>query len=192
MRSTSRLLFLASLLAACSSEPTDAPWTRVSRTELELAQERQLELATTARGELFGELVAALTGEMERSGPVTAMEVCSVKAPSIAQATSKRLGLTIGRTSFKLRNPENAPPTWARELLESRPQEDVLLEGPDGQLGVTFPIRVAAKCLACHGPLEELAPDVRAAIAELYPEDEATGFAEDDLRGWFWVEVPAL
>ena len=29
------------------------------------------------------------------------------------------------------------------------------------------------------------------ALAALYPDDEATGFAEGDLRGWFWTVTEA-
>jgi hypothetical protein len=32
--------------------------------------------------------------------------------------------------------------------------------------------------------------DVRQALLQRYPEDRAIGYAEGDLRGWFWVEVP--
>ena len=30
----------------------------------------------------------------------------------------------------------------------------------------------------------------QAVLAKEYPADQATGFKENDLRGWFWVEVP--
>jgi hypothetical protein len=40
-------------------------------------------------------------------------------------------------------------------------------------------------CLACHG--ETIDPAVAGKIAELYPEDKATGFREGDLRGAFVV-----
>ena len=33
-------------------------------------------------------------------------------------------------------------------------------------------------------------PDIAASIDETYPDDQATGFAEGDLRGWMWVEAP--
>ena len=36
--------------------------------------------------------------------------------------------------------------------------------------------------------LDELA----AAIAEQYPDDRAVGYGEGQLRGWFWVDVPAV
>ena len=35
-----------------------------------------------------------------------------------------------------------------------------------------------------------LPPDaLAAAIAADYPQDRATGYGPDELRGWFWVEV---
>ena len=40
-------------------------------------------------------------------------------------------------------------------------------------------------CLKCHG--SNVAPDVKAAIGELYPEDQATGFKAGELRGAFSV-----
>jgi len=43
----------------------------------------------------------------------------------------------------------------------------------------------------CHGPEDTIPQDVKDAIGEHYPEDQATGFRKGDLRGWFWVEVPA-
>ena len=47
------------------------------------------------------------------------------------------------------------------------------------------------QCLQCHGKVDDLAPEVRDVLAKNYPQDRATGFAAGDLRGWFWVEVPA-
>ncbi len=43
--------------------------------------------------------------------------------------------------------------------------------------------------LACHG--SNLAPDVAEQIRTMYPQDAATGFELDDLRGVYWVEYPA-
>jgi mono/diheme cytochrome c family protein len=43
-------------------------------------------------------------------------------------------------------------------------------------------------CLTCHG--SDLAPEVAAKIAEVYPGDEATGFEVGDLRGAFSLLRP--
>ena len=55
--------------------------------------------------------------------------------------------------------------------------------------GYVEPITIKPLCLACHG--DNLAPDVATQIRVMYPEDEATGFKLDDLRGVYWVEYPA-
>jgi hypothetical protein len=63
-----------------------------------------------------------------------------------------------------------------------------VVEIAPGLQGYVEPIRVKSMCLTCHGAT--LAPEVASRIAELYPEDQATGFGEGDLRGVFWVSWP--
>ena len=58
---------------------------------------------------------------------------------------------------------------------------------PAGRLGVVLPITTGAVCLRCHG--KSIAPEVSSAIRAAYPNDQATGFDEGDLRGVFWVEL---
>jgi hypothetical protein len=139
---------------------------------------------------MFAALLTTLAAELETGGPANAIAVCRDEAPEIAASTAKRLGVRIGRTSWKLRNAKNVSPPWAESLLADRPGEPRVAAGPKGRLGVTLPIRVAGACMTCHGPAETIPSDVRDALATLYPEDQATGFQEGDLRGWFWVEVP--
>jgi hypothetical protein len=55
-------------------------------------------------------------------------------------------------------------------------------------VGYVEPITIQPPCLACHGT--QLDAAVRQKLAELYPEDRATGFAPGELRGMFWVTVP--
>jgi hypothetical protein len=43
-------------------------------------------------------------------------------------------------------------------------------------------------CLACHG--KEIAPKVAARLAELYPEDAATGYSAGEIRGAFTLSRP--
>ncbi len=43
-------------------------------------------------------------------------------------------------------------------------------------------------CLVCHG--ETIAPAVREALVEHYPQDQAMGFKAGDLRDAFSVEWP--
>jgi hypothetical protein len=147
----------------------------------------------------FGErLKTALTEALGRGGPGAAIAVCKDAAPALAVELSRRSGATVARTSARLRNPLNAPPPWAVPVLEQfaaalaagRPAAGIEYFART-EAGARFmkPIVTEPLCLTCHGTA--LAPDVQAALARLYPEDHATGFAPGELRGAFVVAWPA-
>lgn len=165
-------------------------WETVGAGSLDEEQRRQRDAAFAAREALFGSLFAELTGALREGGPEAAIEVCATRAPAIAAAVSAEQGVRIGRTSFKLRNPKNTPPVWADLALDGRPSEALYFVDRSGRFGSLTPIRLAASCLQCHGSQDDIAPATRAALRRRYEADRATGFAEGDLRGWFWVEVP--
>ena len=133
-------------------------------------------------------LKTALVSGME-SGPVAAISVCSIEAPEISSGLSVD-GVTMGRSSHKLRNRENSAPDWAVPILEAyasgEKEGPVAVEYSDNRFGYVEPIMIQPMCLICHG--SQLNPDVASAISEQYPDDEATGFSNGDFRGVFWVE----
>ncbi len=137
------------------------------------------------------QLMAELTEGMTQGVPA-AVSACHVQAPVIAEGLSV-LGVEMGRASHKLRNPANRAPQWVAPVLDefvaggAIEPRTLSLEGD--RAGYIEPIRVKGLCLACHG--SELAPEVQARISALYPGDQATGFAEGDFRGVFWVSFPA-
>ena len=183
------LAFSGLVLTGCAGD-REAAWNAVTVEALNASQSAQHATAIAARDAMFANLMTTLSSELAAQGPSGAIAVCKDKAPEVAKATGERFGVEIGRTSWKLRNPENAAPSWAEALLAKRPQEPRLSASPEGHLGVTLPIRLQSQCLSCHGPADSIPGDVREALATLYPEDRATGFREGELRGWFWVEVP--
>ena len=143
-------------------------------------------------------LKSELTAAMQAGGPVQAIEVCHTKAAMIADEVSAQQGLQIERVSLRNRNPGNAPNEWQRAVLESFEQQkaagadpaalswhEIAESGQRREFRFMKAIPTQSLCLACHG--EALAPPVAAKIAELYPEDRATGFSEGDLRGAFVV-----
>jgi hypothetical protein len=134
--------------------------------------------------------MSTLKSEIAANGHEAAIAVCRDRAPEIASEVSREKELRIGRTSYRLRNPGNAPPPWARDLVRRRVEEPRYLLGPGGTLAALLPIRLQEACLACHGPAESIPEGVREALAASYPEDRATGFEAGELRGWFWIEVP--
>jgi hypothetical protein len=126
-------------------------------------------------------------------GPVAAVDACRLRAPELAAAAS-RDGVRVGRASHRLRNPENAAPDWvepilARYLAEPDARKPTTARLGDGRDGYVEPIVLGPLCSTCHG--DAIAPELAARIASLYPEDQAVGFRTGDLRGVFWVELPA-
>lgn len=188
----------ACLLVACGEPSGSAPpeprrpkWSHVSSEALSVAQKAQSDRAAAARELLARRLLERLTGAIASGGAASAIGVCRAEAPLLAAAVAREQGVRIGRTSHKLRSGMNAAPDWAVAYVDMQVAQPVLLAHPDGRLAALHPIRVLPACLACHGPADSLSADVRTALARDYPADRATGFAEGDLRGWFWVEVPA-
>jgi len=193
------VIALAALLSltACGDPAAKTPptasgptWTEVKGDALSDAQKAQRVKADGAREALFGKLMGRLTEVMGKDGPAKAVEVCRTEAHLLSAAVAKEQGVAIGRTSHKLRNPLNAPPDWARPLVDARRETPAFLAASDGRLGVLAPIRLKATCLGCHGDPGKVDPAVKEVLAKGYPNDQAMGFAEGDLRGWFWIEVP--
>ncbi|MGA0266237.1 MAG: c-type heme family protein [Lysobacterales bacterium] len=147
------------------------------------------ELLQPFKQQLMGALKTGL-----QQGPEQAIDACKMAAPRIASERSVD-GVEMGRASHRLRNPVNAAPGWVRPVLdgylahESAAISAVEVSAGEGRQGYVEPIFMqAAPCLMCHG--ETLAPAVAEKIRALYPNDQATGFVEGDLRGVFWVSWP--
>jgi len=142
---------------------------------------------------LKGELKSALKTE----GPVGAIGVCQEAAPAVTRDVAAKHGWNVGRTALKLRNPDNRPDDWEREVLEAFVAQREAGADPkklsvtrvvnrDGEATFRYmkAIPLAQKpCATCHGA--NVDPDLRAEILERYPEDKAVGFKPGEIRGAF-------
>ncbi|MBJ7533548.1 DUF3365 domain-containing protein [Rhodomicrobium vannielii ATCC 17100] len=161
-------------------------------------------LAVEARGivgRFADKLKGELVGAMKEGGPVAAISVCNTAAPAIASEASTG-GWIVRRTSLKLRNPATAPDAWEAETLArfdaakaggadptKLERAEVLDNGGQRTFRYMKAIPTAAEpCLACHGT--NLAEPVKAKLAELYPDDKATGYSAGDIRGAFTLTKP--
>jgi len=167
-------------------------WTVVDKASLTEGQVAQLERAETAKKTLGTKLKERVSKEIAEKGLAESVDVCGCAAPPITQGVAREFGVEIGRTSFKLRNTDNKAPVWMEPIRALRTDVPHLVAGPDGALGVTSPIWVEDGCLKCHGPRAGLEPGVKEVLDGRFQEDRATGFEAGDLRGYFWVQVPAL
>ncbi len=141
-------------------------------------------------------LKAELVAAMKAGGPVNALGVCNVVAPGIAAERSIAYRGRVGRTSLKRRNAANAPDGWEIDVMQSfearkAAGEDVktldyaeiVSENGSRIFRYMKAIPTAEVCTKCHGTT--IAPEVAAAIDELYPTDMARGFEVGDIRGAF-------
>ena len=143
-------------------------------------------------------LRTALQEKIAKDGVVAAVGFCADEAPAIALAVSQEHGVKVGRSSVRLRNPANAPNAWQQAALtefatgaEAGADLSTLiyLRQEGGNVRLAKGLGVEPPCLMCHGPKAAIAPEVRAAIEQKYPEDQAYGFKAGDLRGLIWAEV---
>jgi len=153
-----------------------------------------MEKANDALRALQSRLVRALTSAMEEGGPENAIFVCRDEAQAITAKVLEETGITVGRTSHRLRNEVNAPREWAKPIVEESAGKTTSAVEPHvldlgDRVGVLKPISTMALCTSCHGLPEEIAPEVKSSLDEAYPTDRAVGFSVGDLRGWMWAEV---
>lgn len=145
-----------------------------------------------------GQLKAELKSAMTTGGPLKAMAVCNTEAPGIAKTVANESNSQVRRTSLKVRNPGNAPDEWERAVLtrfelqksqgaDVRKLEFYEVTDADGasQFRYMKAIPTGQLCTTCHGT--NIAPPIERKIAELYPKDQARGFAVGDIRGAFSI-----
>ena len=143
---------------------------------------------------LMSQLKQRLGQAIAAGGPASAIDVCRIEAPAIAASLSEESGANVRRTALRVRNTDNAPDAFEREVLESFVDRLARGEPPasvdhwverrvEGGVERRYMKAIVTEplCLTCHGSV--LAPEVAAAIERAYPRDQATGFAAGDLRG---------
>ncbi|MCM2371458.1 c-type heme family protein [Aporhodopirellula aestuarii] len=180
------------VFAGCSpkpSTPTPAATEQVSVTivdgsEPNAEQQQTLIAAKDAlQQRLSGRLMEAMA-----QGPAAAIQVCNQEAPKIATEVGEEFDVKIGRVGVRLRNPNNTPPAWAKPLTDAKTQTPTFVTLSNQHVAALLPIKLQVQCLMCHGPSDQIAPIIQDQLARLYPDDQATGFSEGELRGWFWVQ----
>ena len=174
------------VLTACAREETPAP------------APEDITAARAAADALGAQLKARLLSAIETGGPVAAIDVCKLEAPEIAAGLSGETGLRVGRTALRWRNPANAPDDYERTAMETFLAEidagadpaalelaEIVTGAQGRQLRYMKPIMTGGPCVLCHGT--DISDEVKTAILERYPDDQATGFAPGDFRGAFTI-----
>lgn len=135
---------------------------------------------------------------MQEQGPIGALNFCHEQAIPLTDSTVAGNLLDLKRVSDKNRNPNNTPNASQLAYISEAKQQLAAGQSPKGMVSEVggemvayYPIVTQPGCLNCHGsPETDIAPDTLAVLNKLYPNDQATGFDVDQLRG-IWVVTMA-
>ena len=157
-------------------------------------QKEAIDIVKTFAGELKPKLKSAI----QEGGLVNAIEVCSAEAPRIANQLSEETGWTVKRVSLKARNDANAvPDEFERMVLTQFNERQAMGESVEtikhsAIVGHEYRFMkaqgVEGVCLSCHG--SSLPAEVKQALSERYPNDQATGYSLGEIRGAFSLTKP--
>ena len=149
--------------------------------------------ARKVAAELPPKLMATLQEELGKSGPEGAISVCKDMAPKAAGDVFQRTGWKVKRVSLKPRNEARATPdAWEKAALEDFDKRAAGGESPatlekGEQIGNEYryvkALPMQALCISCHGSADQISPAVKAALAQHYPNDRATGYSVGQIRG---------
>ena len=151
------------------------------------------EIAMNSQKALGSQLMA----KMQEGGPIHALEFCSVEAIPITDSLSKVHNVKISRVSDKNRNPDNEAShaqldymDLVKNQLKNGEKPMPLIEPTSKNPKAYYPIVSNPMCLQCHGtPGKEMSEETYAKIQELYPDDKAIGYQDNQLRGIWVIEM---
>ncbi len=177
------------VIASCSNQENETSSSEGDEAKVELTLEKAKEYAMATQNILGKNLMHALGTK----GAWGAIEFCGKKALFLTDSSAKNLKVSIKRVSDKPRNPENKVnkvelqiiQAYKNQLAEGLKLEPQKFTDTDGAVSYNIPILTNAMCLNCHGN-EEIAENTTEKLQELYPEDKATGYNDNELRG-LWV-----
>jgi hypothetical protein len=188
------VILLLALAAIGQTGHAFAPDTTGSAIALSRSRMAAEDLLTTLKG--------VLSKHMKSGGPVQAITACSDTAQVLTEQVELRHQVSIGRVSEKWRNAMDEPDAYEKATLRkfedmlqndtlgpSYEHSDITVEDSIRVFRYMKPIIVQPVCLSCHGPINQLHPEVLRLLNERYPDDTAVNYKDGDLRGAITVKV---
>lgn len=196
---------VAFILVSCNPRPVENQQEIIK--EIESREIRRVTKASIMeealnQGDLISEIAQqtlskTLVSAIQKGGILEAVEKCKVSAYPLIDSLSTAYQADIRRVSLKLRNPNNAPDSVERDVLEAYEyaRQNSLELVPNVEeiskdvILYTKPIMVTNPvCLSCHGKLnQEILIKNYETIHSLYPADSAIGYSMGDLRGMWSI-----
>jgi nitrate reductase cytochrome c-type subunit len=138
-----------------------------------------------------------LMNAMAKGGPEYALEFCNSKAIPLTDSMAIVHKTAIKRVSDKVRNPLNEANMLEKSIIVAIKEQLKNGETPKpeirevkGKIVAYYPIVTNAMCLQCHGKVNETVQQKTfEKINDFYPNDKATGYTVNQLRGLWVVEM---
>lgn len=138
-----------------------------------------------------------LMNAINKGGTKYAVEFCNVEAIPLTDSMANELGASVRRVTDKPRNSNNQADESQLSLIKSMKEEMKDGNAPkpqvvemNGKMVGYYAIVTNAMCLNCHGDKDvDIEPGTYAKIKALYLSDKATGYAANELRGMWVVEM---
>ncbi|MGO3181670.1 MAG: Tll0287-like domain-containing protein [Aequorivita sp.] len=150
-------------------------------------KDRGMQIAQTTQAELGKNLM----GQVKKNGVIAALDFCNIEAMPITDSMATVHKAYIKRVTDKPRNPKNKAnaselkhiDNFKKQVAAGGEVEPIVIER-ENVTEFYSPIVTNSMCLKCHGtPEKEMESLTLSKIVELYPEDKATGYTENEVRG---------
>ncbi len=165
----------------------------IALSALLVANEAMIKKGNAASDALLQKLGSNLTEQMQKNGPIAAVDFCAKEANKLTEAVSQEHGLSIKRVSDKTRNPDNQATKQEISIMdEYRADIAAKKELKPKLVNNTYyrPLLMAKDaCIVCHGDIDSDSPLAKA-IGSNYPADKATGYKMGELRALISVTMP--
>lgn len=154
-----------------------------------------MEYARQAKTALGKNLIRAI----QNKGTVGAIGFCNTHAIRLTDSLSTMKNAVIQRVSDKPRNQDNRATEeelryvdFFKRTLSSGNDVQPVVNISNGEVDFYYPIITNGMCLQCHGkPTEQIVPETLGALKKMYPDDEAIGYGENEVRGIWSIKFEA-
>lgn len=138
-----------------------------------------------------------LIGAINSRGTEGAVDFCNERAIPLTDSMATVLKASIKRVSDRARNPMNAANASERAYIKSAKAElftkgEITPKSFDqgDKVIAYYPIITNQMCMQCHGsPQQDIEVEVLRMIQEKYPQDKATGYEPNQVRGIWVIEM---
>lgn len=138
-----------------------------------------------------------LMGQIQKNGTEAAVDFCNIKAIQLTDSMAKVHNATIKRVTDKPRNTDNKANTEElkyiahfKSVIASNKEPEAIVLESESDVRFYYPITTNAMCLQCHGkPETDITPNTLLTLKERYPNDLATGYGLNQVRGIWSIKL---